>query len=122
MQYVSTNREPLVQRFRQSLNDPHLTPGSIPAKLRDTYGANSEACTDNILMFIFAGFETVASGCANLMLNLSNNPEEMMKVSRATELLSSFAGEWRWLTQMQTALMDAVNLRVGLSSPGTLCC
>lgn len=48
-------RKELIARLRQSLVDPALTPGSMPAKLRDAYGADSDVCTDNLIMVVFAG-------------------------------------------------------------------
>lgn len=48
-------RKELIARLRQSLSDPALTPGSMPAKLRDAYGADSDVCTDNLIMVVFAG-------------------------------------------------------------------
>lgn len=73
-------RKELIARLRQSLVDPALTPGSMPAKLRDAYGADSDVCTDNLIMVVFAGFETTCSLVTGLLWHLSRSPEALQKL------------------------------------------
>lgn len=73
-------RKELIARLRQSLSDPALTPGSMPAKLRDAYGADSDVCTDNLIMVVFAGFETTCSLVTGLLWHLSGKPEALQKL------------------------------------------
>ncbi|KAL4424039.1 hypothetical protein ABPG75_001340 [Micractinium tetrahymenae] len=73
-------RKELIARLRQSLNDSALTPGSMPAKLRDAYGADSDVCTDNLIMVVFAGFETTCSLVTGLLWHLSRNSDALQKL------------------------------------------
>lgn len=73
-------RVDLIARFRKSLSGPGLVPGSIPAVLRDTYGASSDICTDNLIMVIFAGFETTASAVVGILYHLPQHPAVFGKV------------------------------------------
>jgi hypothetical protein len=70
----------LVARFRRAMNDPQLLPGSIPAVLRDEYGADSAVITDNLIMLLFAGFETSTSLAVRLLYELARHPDALKKV------------------------------------------
>jgi cytochrome P450 len=70
----------LVARFRQSVKDPQLLEGSIPAALRDEYGADNDVCTDNLIMVIFAGFETTTSLVTGLLYHLAQQEGVLDKV------------------------------------------
>lgn len=72
--------EELVARFRRSVQDPNLLPGSIPATLRDEFGADSDVVTDNLIMVIFAGFETSTSLAVRLLYHLAQQPDVVAKV------------------------------------------
>eukprot|EP00878_Enallax_costatus_P033860 GHUV01037436.1.p2 GENE.GHUV01037436.1~~GHUV01037436.1.p2 ORF type:complete len:148 (+),score=34.52 GHUV01037436.1:623-1066(+) len=48
-------RQQLVARVRQALNDPDLPVDSLPAKLRDEYGPDSDVAVDNMITLLFAG-------------------------------------------------------------------
>ncbi|KAF6256096.1 cytochrome P450 [Scenedesmus sp. NREL 46B-D3] len=73
-------RVELVARFRRSVKDPRLLQGSIPAALRDEFGADSEIVTDNLIMLLFAGFETSTSLAVRLLYELALNPAALKKL------------------------------------------
>lgn len=74
-------REALKARFRASLKDPKgLAPGSLPEALVQAYGADSDVCTDNLIMVIFAGFETTTSLVVGLLNRLLANPAVLKQV------------------------------------------
>lgn len=75
-------RQELIDRLRVSLRDPALKPGSIPAKLRDTYGADSDVCTDNLIMAMFAGFETTCGLATGLLAYMSQSPSALEKLRK----------------------------------------
>lgn len=96
-------------RFRQSLRDPGLLKGSIPAALRDEYGADSDVCTDNLIMVIFAGFETSTSLVVGLMYHLAQQQAVLDKVRWGINTRQSRAGSiW------------AVRARTWASLPGSM--
>lgn len=68
-------------RFRSSIKDASLLQGSIPATLRDEYGADSEVITDNLVMVIFAGFETSTGLAVRLLYELARDPQALKKAS-----------------------------------------
>lgn len=73
-------RKELVARFRSAVSDPRLLPGSIPATLRDEYGAESDVVTDNLIMVLFAGFETSTSLTVRLLYELAKHPDALQKL------------------------------------------
>jgi cytochrome P450 len=79
-QYMPSCRVELVARFRRAVKDPKLLQGSIPAALRDEYGADSNVITDNLIMVLFAGFETSTSLAVRLLYELARHPEALKKV------------------------------------------
>jgi cytochrome P450 len=62
------------------VKDPSLLPGSIPAALRDEFGADSDVITDNLIMVLFAGFETSTGLAVRLLYELARHPEALAKV------------------------------------------
>ena len=60
-------REVLIERFRQSLRDPSLPAGSIPAVLRDKYGPDSPVCSDTLCPHVLGAYKrcptTSLQGC-----------------------------------------------------------
>jgi hypothetical protein len=84
-----------VARFRRAVKDPKLQPGSIPAALRDEYGADSNVITDNLIMVLFAGFETSTSLTVRLLYELARHPEALKKVRCSSVLQRATVLHWQ---------------------------
>jgi len=74
-------RKQLINRLRESLRDSEgLEKGSMPSKLVEAYGADSDVCTDNLIMVVFAGFETTCGLVTGLLWHLARNPTALDKL------------------------------------------
>jgi cytochrome P450 len=64
------------------VKEPKLLKDSIPAVLAAEYGADSDVVTDNLIMVIFAGFETSTGLSIRLLYELARHPEALKKVGQ----------------------------------------
>jgi cytochrome P450 len=62
------------------VKEPKLLKGSIPAVLAAEYGPDSNVVTDNLIMVLFAGFETSTSLSVRLLYELAKHPDALKKV------------------------------------------
>ena len=81
-------REVLIERFRQSLRDPSLPAGSIPAVLRDKYGPESPVCSDNLCPQVLGAYKGVlpqACGAVDGRLSSRLKPHQAPLVPQAAD-------------------------------------
>lgn len=77
-------RREMTARVQQSLRDPNLGEGVVQ-RLRDEFGADSQVASDNVIVLMFAGYDTTSSAITYMLNQLALNPHvlEQMRQEQA---------------------------------------